>query len=160
MLAFAIADSSVKGFMNRLLREDIFDLYEVRGVEINTLTRVEISGALTPSRHEEAAPAPGGRVRPFCTWSQLRPLVHAIIKLGERPRSMKIIFACDESTTAALHPNAQALFLNLTYENGGVTFTTATAQKQFALDKSLDAQWEDHVAIFFKRNGIPMAPLS
>ena len=149
MRAYAIGESEVKGFMNRLLREALFDGYEVRGVEISAMTRVDISGETEADE-----------TRRFCLWSELRPLVRLIIQQGEKPRAVKIVFSCGAEVCAAVHENASALFLNLLYENGGVTFTAATAQKQFALDKSLDAAWDDYVSRFFKDHGVNAAVLT
>ena len=142
MLALAMDEPAVRGFMNRLLREELFDLFEVRSVEINALTRVDISGELA------------GEERSYATWARLRPLVMSVIKLHQMPRHMKIIFSCDGETAAAIHSNASALFLNMVYENGSLTFTAATAQKQFMMDKTLDEKWEEYVNFFFSGNGI------
>lgn len=157
MLALAITESDVKDFMNRLLREDLFDAYEVRSVEIAALTRVDISGMAEQEQRDNNETK---TARPFVTWSQLRPLVYAIIKNGSRPRLLKIVFACDDQTTASVHPNASALFLNLLYENGMVQFTAATSQKLFTMDKTLDAQWEEKVIDFFAKSNVRVQMIS
>jgi len=136
MLAMELDKDNVKGFMAKLLREEIFDAFEVRTVEVATTTRITIDGAAEQ----------GG----FATWAAVRPLLYEIIKLCPKPRFMKIIFSCREE----VHTNAAALFLNLVYENDGVTFTTAAAQKEFALDKSLDFAWDDWMREFFAKNGL------
>jgi hypothetical protein len=123
-----------------MLLEKIFDAFEIRGVEITAQTRISVSGAKDPEG--------------FLSWAECKPLITAIIKTGPRPRLMKIIFCTDSKTTEAIHENAQAVFLNMTYENNQVTFTTACAQKQFALDKSLDNEWDSWVKEFFRRNDI------
>ena len=144
MLALTLDESQVRGFMNRLLKEELFDAFEVRSVEINALTRVDVSGELS------------GDSRTFATWAQLRPLVVAIIKNHQMPRYLKIIFSYAAETVSSIHQNASALFLNLVYESGGLHFTAATAQKLFSLDKSLDEEWEKYVNSFFSRNGVPV----
>lgn len=147
MLVLTIEEPAVRNFMNRLLREDIFDLFEVRGVELNALTHVEISGAVDRDRQS-------GEERPYLSWERLKPLVTEAIKHGGKPRTLRIIFSGSDAVNTTVHPNASALFLNMAYENGGVTFTTATAQKEFTLDKTLDALWEEYVQAFFKRSAI------
>ena len=142
MLALTVEESEVRGFMNKLLREELFDAFEVRAVEINALTRVDISGELP------------GEERKYVGWSQIRPLVFTIIKNHQMPKHMKIIFSCGGETTGSIHSNASALFLNMIYENGTVNFTSATAQKQFSLDKTLDEKWEEYVNFFFRNNNI------
>ena len=140
LLSLYIEESNVKNFMNRLLLEDIFEDFELRGAEIAAQLRVSVSGEVEPEG--------------FITWGQAKPLITAIIKNGPRPRYMKIIFAGSREMVAAVHENAQALFINMTYENGQVTFTTACAQKQFALDKTLDTRWDAWVSAYFRQNGI------
>jgi hypothetical protein len=142
LLSLTLDESSVKGFMNRLLKDDIFDTFEIRGIEIAAVTRISISG------YKDQEPDDS------LTWAECKPLITAIIKSGSRPRYMKVIFCNGIEATAALHENAQALFINMTYDNGQVIFTTACAQKEFALDKSLDIKWDSHVMAFFKKYGI------
>jgi hypothetical protein len=149
LLSLSIDGPAVRGFMNRLLREELFDAFEVRGVELCALTRVDISGV--PETEKASDPPP---LNAFVTWARLRPVGTAVIKSSQMPRSMKVVFSMDTETAAGLHPNAAALFLNLTYENGGAHFTAATSQKQFALDKSLDEKWEEYIQQFFKRHEI------
>ena len=77
-----------------------------------------------------------------------------IIKTSAKPKLVKIVFSYKAQDAAAIHANAAALFLNMVYENDTVSFTTATAQKEFALDKSLDDSWGEWVRGFFVRKNI------
>jgi len=137
-------ESDVRGFMNRLLREDPFDAFEVKAAELYALTRVDISGAQD-----------GVEEKRNVVWRELKPLVTALIKC-KMPRLIKIIFSLSAGEAESLHPNASALFINMVYENGGIAFTSGTSQKQFALDKSLDERWDAYVADFFSRHEIPV----
>jgi hypothetical protein len=92
----------------------------------------------------------------FITWEQAKPIVMAIIKNGAKPQYIKIIFSADTETVNNMHNNAQALFLNMIYENNQVIFTTASSQKQFELDKSLDVNWDKWINSFFKHHNIPV----
>jgi len=141
MLALEMEKSEVKGFMGKLLREDLFDEFETRTVEIVATTKITIDGVLETEESKTA----------FSSWGETRPLVYEIIKLCKKPRHMKIIFSYKNANE--IHTNAAALFLNLIYENDCVTFTTATAQKEFALDKTLDTTWDDRVRVFFVKAG-------
>ena len=131
MLALEMEKSDVKNFMGNLLREDLFDCFEVRLIEIAAAARFTI----------DAANESGD----FASWGDLRPLVYEIIKLSPKPRQIKIVFA----GKTEIHTNAAAMFLNLTYENDSVNFTTATSQKEFALDKTVDIAWDSHIREFF-----------
>jgi hypothetical protein len=135
MLSLELEKADVKNFMGRLLRENIFDAFEFRAAEIFATKKIAIDG--TNENGE------------FDSWGEARTLIYEIIKLCAKPRQMKIIFS--QKNSHEIHTNAAALFLNFVYENDGVTFVTATAQKEFALDKSLDTAWDDFVCGFFKQ---------
>ncbi|MCL1862916.1 MAG: DUF5721 family protein [Defluviitaleaceae bacterium] len=138
MLALELHKDDVKKFMGRLLREGLFDSYEARLAEIVTVVRVAIDGA--------------AETEGYAKWETTRPLVYEIIKLTEKPKMLKLVFSY--AAAPEIHKNAAALFLNIVYENDGVTFTTACAQKEFAMDKSLDIAWDDFVRAFFEKAGI------
>ena len=158
MIAVTIDAAAVKWFMGRLLREDILDEYEVRGVEIGLNTRISINGAIETA--ESASEDESQKTKTstaYITWEALRPLVYSIIKTSPKPKLVKIVFSYRAQDVAAVHANAAALFLNMVYENDTVSFTTATAQKEFALDKSLDDTWDGWVRGFFVRKNIVVA---
>jgi len=136
MLAVELNSDAVKPFMGQLLREAIFDQFEVRTIDLTTNIRINIE-----CQTEEG----------FSAWADIRPVVMAIIKTCPKPKQMKIVFSYKQPQE--IHENAAALFLNLVYENDGVTFTTGTAQKQFLFDKSLDASWDEWVRDFFEKSG-------
>ena len=155
MIAVAMDSADVKGFMNRLLREDILDQFEVRGVEMALSTRININGALeAPTPEDDTEPEAKPRSLGYATWESLRPLIFAIIKTGAKPKQIKIVFSYKSSDAKEIHQNAAALFLNMVYEGDAVSFTTATAQKEFSLEKSLDDSWDEWVRGFFVRKGI------
>jgi len=151
MLALELDKSTVKTFMGLLLREDIFDTFEVRSIEIVTTSRINIDGQLEAAvnNDDEDIKKPG-----FSTWETLRPLVYAIIKTSIKPKHVKIVFSYKANEACDIHSNAAALFLNLAYENDSVTFTTGTAQKEFLFEKSLDTSWDEWVKEFFAKEGL------
>jgi hypothetical protein len=135
MLSLTIDTTAVKNFMGQLLREEHFDVFAVRNIELTLATHISVSGKLEDNT--------------YTTWGDLRPLVYDLIKRGDKPRLLKIIFS--HSKPAEVYGNAAALFLNLIYEKDGVSFTTATSQREFALDKSLDSLWDEWVQNFFTK---------
>jgi len=155
MIAVTIEPQAVKSFMNRILKEETLDHFEVRAIEMTITTRISINGIIEPETPSEE-PTEGTKPTPptYTTWATLRPLLFAIIKTGAKPKQIKIIFSYKATETNNLHPNAAALFLNMVYEGGTVSFTTATAQKEFALDKSLDETWDKWIRNFFTQNSI------
>ena len=136
MLALELSDDLVKSFMGRLLREDIFGDFKVRSVDIVAKNRFSIDGEIAD-----------GETKNFSMWNDVRPLVFEVVKLMGKPTVLKIVFSHKEPTS--VHENASALFLNLMYENGKVNFTTATSQKAFSLEKTLNSAWDEWVRSFF-----------
>ena len=142
MLALEMEKTEVKGFMGKLLRENLFDEFEARAIEITAAAKITIDG-LKESENEKPC---------FTEWSAMRPLIYEIVKLCSKPKYVKIIFSLKNIND--IHTNAAALFLNLVYENDGVTFTTAAAQKEFALDKTLDTAWDTWIRDFFTKTNV------
>ena len=141
MLALELSEDLVKGFMGRLFREGIFNDFKVRSVDILAKNRFTIDGEVS-----------GGETKDFLMWSELQPLAFEIIKRMGRPSFLKIVLSHREPQT--IHDNASALFLNLTYDGGRLSFTTATSQKAFALERTLDSTWDEWMRGFFSSIGI------
>jgi len=151
-----IEQSGIKAFMNALLTSETFDFFEVRGVDISTLTHFNISGQKLAGEKTEAAA--DGEEKPakacYCKWAEIRPFAFNLIKGGARPSYIKIVFSMESAMAAKLHENAAAMYLNILYTADELYFTSATAQKGFSLDKSLDHVWEDYLIEFFRSNSI------
>ncbi len=151
MYAFVIAESEMKTFMNKLLRGNAFDEFEIRGVEVHSFAKFEISAALDKDYLPEAERETGRR---FLTWPELKPYIFNIIKGTRRPKHMKFVFSLPAAQVEALHPKAAAYFLNLTFDGDGVFGTTASSEKSFTMDKTIDIAWEEYVRKFFAAQGI------
>ena len=148
MLALQLETTHTKSFMGRLLREELFDPFEVRSMDIHAGVLATVDGLQDPP-NEEAPPT-------FASWQTLRQLALAIIKISPKPKYVKLVLSYQAQGIQDIHPNAAALFLNITYENDTVTFTTGTAQREFLLEKSLDQNWDSWVMGFFKQHQIPV----
>jgi len=158
MLNMKIERGDIKAFMNSLLTSETFDFFEVRGVDISTLTHFNISGQKLTGEKAEADADDEDEDKPaktgYCKWSEIRPFVFNLIKGGARPSYIKIVFSMESAQAVKLHENAAAMHLNILYSADEVYFTSATAQKGFSLDKSLDHVWEDYLIEFFRSNSI------
>ena len=156
MLNMKIEPDDIKDFMNKLLTGEVFDSFRVRGVEVTTFTHFNISGQKVSAGSPEASSEDGDKPAKavYCSWGEIRPFVFNIIKGGVKPAYIKIVFSMEPEAAAKLHENGAAMYLNLTYSGGEVYFTSATAQKGFSLDKSLDHVWEDYLAEFFRANEV------
>jgi len=172
MLALAMEESAVKDFMGKLLREGIFNCFDVRNIEIATTIRISIDGLLaedekatmslpegsvaggSPAKQRGLGQSPIENEKKLSSWEDLRPLVYTIIKSSSKPKLIKIVFFHQEPQS--IHNNAMAVSLIMNYESDNITFTTATTQKEFVLDKSLDISWDEWVRGFFLQKGIPV----
>ena len=141
MLALELGDDLVKSFMGRLLKEDIFSDFKVRSVDILAKNRFSLDGEIAE-----------GESKNYSMWSDVQALVFEIVKQMGRPSVLKIVLSHKEPLS--IHENASALFLNLMYENGKVSFTTATSQKAFSLEKTLNSAWDEWMRSFFSSKGI------
>ena len=137
MHIFNISAHHTKNFMHTLLKTDLFDAFAMRRAEIHNVAAFNLECENN-------------------TWAVLRPFVFHIVKEGGKPSLVKIVLAHAEP--AALHPNAAALFLNIQYDNNAVSCTSATAQKEFALNKELDNLWDEWVTQFFIHHNIALSP--
>jgi hypothetical protein len=148
MLIFKIADSDVRAFMDKLLRGQTFYAFEVRDIEIFALTQVTLSGKLDNSFLEVPTESA------FCTWALLQPYVFTLIKGTRRPKSIKLTLTMPKEQMETLHQNAALCALNIRFMDGEILITTATSQKTFVPDKSVEHIWDDYATHFFQENGI------
>ena len=135
MLALTFPD--VRGFMVKLLKEEVFDEFQLRNAVVNTFARFEIYG---------------GSEDGCALWGAVRSHVFGIIKGGETPRSMKIIFGKEEQGADADNPIS--FFVNIHFEDGKVNLTTGISKKGFTLDRSDDDRWDADVIKFLDDNEI------
>lgn len=147
MKQYKIIEDETNLFMNKLLRENIFNNFQVRDIDIRTFTDFKISGVNLKS--DEA----NDKIT-FITWNEIKNYIINIIKGKELPKHIKIIFSIPDEALEKIHPNASSLFINLIYENKQVSMITGVSQKNFEMNKSLDDAWENFVINFFKKNDI------
>ncbi|MCL2854960.1 MAG: DUF5721 family protein [Defluviitaleaceae bacterium] len=133
MLSLSISD--VKGFMGKLLKEGIFDSFDLHSLSIQNFACFEI--------HKIPAEAPP-------KWHTVRPFAFNLVKgIGATPKSLKIILAIDGNT---INIADTSLFLNIHFEEGKITITTGFSQKTFSLDKTAKSVWDNHVKDFLDSN--------
>ncbi len=151
MLALNIPQSEIKCFMNMLLKEEVFDKFEVRSAVINSFIQFNIDGLLEIKEETESS------VKNYISWKKLRPYIFNIIKGSPRPRIMKLVFSLPRDNMQKLADGASAMFLNILFESGEVLITTGASQKVFSLDKSVEAIWDEYIKKFCKKNNIPVS---
>ena len=148
MLVFSIEEYEVKNFMQKLLKEDSFDKLDVRNISLETIVKYDILGNINKDYLKE------DEDRYFVKWKELKPYIVSLIKGNIKPKFFKIVFSLDDKSINNLCDNANAMFLNIIYQNNVITGTTGTSQKAFSLDKKEDKIWEDIVLKFFQKNCI------
>lgn len=150
MINFEIADNKI--FMNMLLKENIFDNFEVRNIEIHTFAKFEISGLIDKTYFSLAEQE--FITHKYCIWKDLKSIVFQMIKGNKLPKFIKIIFSYEDSKVNEICENAAALFLNIIFENNKIVCTTGCSEKNFSLDKKVENEWDLHIKEFFKTNNI------
>lgn len=148
MLVFSIENDEIKVFMQKLLKEEAFDKLEVRNISLETIVKYDILGNINKDYLQE------DENRYFVKWKELKPYIVKLIKGNVKPKFFKIVFSLDDNSINNLCDNANAMFLNIIYQNNIITGTTGTSQKSFSLDKKEDKIWEDIILKFFKKNNI------
>ena len=149
MYAFTLDSEDIKKFMNCLLREGSFDIFRVHSCEVTTFCTFGIDGTVNRDYFGEGE-CPEGK----CPWAVLRPAVFDIIKGRKLPKVFKLVLAVPKDKLPLLHTNLKEAFLNINYENGGISFVTGTLQNEFSLDKQQDAAFESYIKKLFKKLGL------
>lgn len=153
MLAFYCDGEDIKKIMGSVFSGNNFDALQLRTGEITTRCTFTIDGRL----NREFDGIEGERA--YCLWSEVKHNAYDLIKGKKLPKRIKLVFALDDKVLGKLHPNAKAAFLNMSYEDGRVNFTTGTAQREFSMDKGLDLAWEDAVKRLFKKLSVTVNSL-
>jgi len=136
---------NIKAFMNSLLKNDVFDKFELREININTFASFSINGK---KAEEDTAK--------YCIWGEIKPYAFDIIKGTRLPRLIKVIFSLDPESVPGVK-GASALFLNITYENDSINCITGISMKNFTLDRSAEYAFDAYIADFFKENNITVS---
>lgn len=151
MYIFYIVKSEIKIFMNKLLKGNEFDSFEVRKIELETISKFSIEGKINKDY------LPEDEKREFCTWQELKPYIFQIVKGNKKPKNMKIIFSLSKNIIDQLSDNASAMFLNVNFEDNKIICTTGTSQKNFSLDNTVDIIWGEYINKFIKQAGIAVS---
>ena len=150
MVMLTLPAGSIKVLMNKLLVQDTFDGFELRGCVIQSFARFDIEGAAPSAETDAAQPAK----TVYCKWHRLRPYIYNIIKGNERPRFLKIIFACPADIMEDRFADAGALFVNIILDKNIGHITTGVSTKVWSPDKSTENMWDKYVMNFFRENQI------
>lgn len=150
MIIFDIVNNKL--FMNTLFKNSVFDIFEVRNIEIKTFASFQVSGLLEKnyfSLDEQEL-----ILRKYCLWSDLKPIIFQLIKGDKLPKFIKIVFSYNDDKINEICENSAALFLNIVFENNKISCITGSSEKIFSLDKKVENSWDNHIKNFFKTNNL------
>lgn len=164
----------IKQLMHLLLSENetAFDQFLLAKAEIVTHLTIAVDGHLssgfyTDSELSELKDAAESEGRIFSEkmmrYHTAKSLCYQAIKGKKPPHSFTFSFyLADENVdkflagidTTFTRGDIAGLSMNLKYEDGELTCTSATALNIFSVDKSLDKAWDNMVKKFFDRLGV------
>ncbi len=169
MRSFKIEE--VREFMMHLLRQDTFDTFLMTEAVITTFATFSIDGAYhkeffdtTENETEDEA----GADLPYATWQMIRPHMDSLIRGKHSPLGFRIVLRLQGYNVEKLIAQAgidlrpedvAGLYLNIRYDNSGVTCITGTSLKTFTLDKTLEHTWDDMVGKLFQSKKIPFVAI-
>ena len=136
MIALSIPD--VKPFMSALLQNTLFDPWELRGCELNILTRYTISGVINRDYLNDQE-AKLRSEQTHLLWRDVRKKIYELIRGGRTPTSMKLTLAFP---------------LNIQFDGGVRHLITGISMKAFSLDRSAEHMWDDYIPSFCKQHSI------
>ena len=154
MLSLTIKD--LKQFMNKLLINNTFDNMCLSEAYICTGCNFTIDGKLNTQFYNEDELNTMSSSR-YSSWKTIKPFVFSIIKGKKVPELLRITLVLPETVAARLilendlnfDPDCvNGLFLNIRYQDGSVTMTTASSLNTFTLDHSLDEAFEKYIVKF------------
>lgn len=161
MISLNIKD--IKQFMNKLLIKDTFDDFLLSEAIIQTSTTLTLDGQINRTffSDEEYEALTD---KSYSTWCSLKPIAFNYIKGSKAPTLMRLVFVYPQELTDKLitdnsidiqPENINGLFINIKFQDGSLSLTTASSLKIFTLDKALDTVFEKAVRLFLNQAEIP-----
>ena len=151
--------------MKKLLLGEAFDTFLLSEASITTYASFHIDGTFHPeylgsAESELLTTEKAG----YALWKRVRPVFFELTKGRNTPLSFRIVFRLaphnierllTQSGISLRAEEVDGLFLNLLFDGSALTCTSGTSLRVFSLDKTLEHAWDDMLAKFFHREGIP-----
>lgn len=144
--------SSVKDFMNRLLRTDLFDCFLLSEASIKGKCSFLIDGHIVPEFYTQEElnelALTGLSCLPF---AMLRENCFSLIKGKNTPSYFKFIFCLSpDNLRQTLHSGNSSLketdlsgvFINIKFQDGILTCTSGISYRTFTLDRTFEHEWD------------------
>ncbi len=168
MIALELTD--VKDFMNKLLRSEVFDHFQMQEAVITSAATYTINGQITKGFYSEEELSElnleGFRFLPF---SMLKSNCFDLIKGKKTPSAFRFVFLLSpanmEKTIKAVGSSytpsdVTGMYINLKYQNQLLSLTTGIAYNIFSTDKTLEAEWDKMIIKFLKQHEIAFEEIS
>ena len=150
-----------KAFTENLFIGELFDRFLVREASFVTYNSFLIDGRVRQGYYSEEE-LELQKIEEFSAWKVLKPFCYSLIRGKRLPESFRIVFLLPPEETArfvAAHgaglaaEQVQGLYLNVQYENHGLTCITGVSLNVFSMDRTLEREWDQAVREFLKKNG-------
>ncbi len=145
MIALLVHDT--KEFMNLLLKQNRFDDFYMKQIDITTFTLFQIDGKRNKQYYSLAEQEL--ITDNYCFWKEIRPYAFQIIKGQKLPKSIKIVFSLPKNKTDVISNVPATFFLNVIFEQNTLMCTTGYALETFSMDKTAEFDWDNWVIAFF-----------
>lgn len=158
----SIEISNLKEFMNKLLKQDVFNKFEVHTIELLLNYQVTIDGLINMDSFDEVE-ALKLQSQKYITWAEIKDNVFAFIKGNKSPTTLKIIFLLSKENSTSLieksnstikEDDISGFILNIIYDKNVLKIITATNYKNFTLDKSAEKFFDESIIKFLNKNNI------
>lgn len=131
--------------MNYLLRQDLFDHFQVREVTLHTFYKLHIDGKRNTDFYPEGT---SDNLSDYVAWSEMKDYIFQLIKGDTSPSYLKVILSTTKDQTQEISSDASTFFLNIVYKDASIQCTTGTAYTTFTLDKTPEKAWDDQITRF------------
>lgn len=129
--------------MNKLLKSELFDSFELREAVLHTSFKAVIDGVRNKDFFDSDEPLPH-----YLSWQEVRTYIYGLMTGAKSPSYFKIVLATTQQKAQAISPDVETCFINLIFKDNQMTCTTGVAYKTFSLDKSPDHIWDEKMKQF------------
>ena len=153
-----------KDFMGKLLAGETFDSFLLKEANIHSFVPYLIGGHINKAFFgDDAEDSASFTSYDYAQWKDIRPICFDLIKgkrtptkfvfvLYLKPEAMTAMF--DKAGISATESLVQNLILNIRFEQGEMSITTAVDYSGFTLDKQAEQLWDTTTRKFLDKKEI------
>ncbi|MBE5906032.1 MAG: hypothetical protein E7277_04440 [Lachnospiraceae bacterium] len=162
----ALQFTEVKPFMNKLLREEMFDHFLLSEATIVNGVTYSIDGHIAKNTRDEYPDEFPDALTPY---GKVRPILFEMVKGNRTPSYMKFIFCLSSEnvkrTIASIESNCDpdtvsGMYINATFQGEFILVTTGVSYSVFVKDRALEQEWDRFVKLFFTKNQLYFETMS